>query len=129
MFVNHRIRYSLFVVLGMELLSILGRDSKSVIQEIMDRYCPLFKKLVTRVNSDCENSAHWMAVNDALVFMDITLNALKSHPGILLNIQTLGLHFRGSDLEHLRRYWDGREYFEKQVVLAYQEILLLSAVM
>lgn len=35
-----------------------------------------------------------MAVNDAVVFMDITLNALKSHPGILLNIQTLRLHFR-----------------------------------
>lgn len=45
---------------------------------VMDRFCLLFKELVPRVKSDCENSAHRMAMNDVLVFMDIALNTKKS---------------------------------------------------
>lgn len=66
------------MVLGMWLVSILGGNIKRVTPKMMERFCLLFKELVPRVNSDCENSAHWMAMNDALVFMDIALNTKKS---------------------------------------------------
>lgn len=62
----------------MWLVSILGGNIKRVTQRVMNRFCLPFKKLVLRVNSDCENSAHRMAMNDALVFMDIALNTKKS---------------------------------------------------